>query len=271
MTPSIFITGCSTGIGRATAFRFAASGWNVVATMRDPAAADGLEALPNVLVLPLDVTDPAAIDAAAAQAEKTFGTPDAIVNNAGYAALGALEAIAPAEIERQFETNVFGLIATTRAFLPRFRARGSGTIVNISSIVGRVGYPLGSIYNASKFAVEGFSEALSYEVAEFGGRVRIIEPGLIRSDFGSRSMMVAHDPALAAYGRLMGALGRASQAFAAAAEPPEIVADAVWEAVNDPSERLRYPAGAAAESALQDRARLDDAALKKTILQRFAL
>lgn len=159
----------------------------------------------------------------------------------------------------------------TKAILPLFRQRASGTIVNISSIVGRVAYPLGSLYNASKFAVEGFSEALSYEVAAFGGRVRVVQPGLIQSEFASRSMVFSHDPSLSEYSELVSALGAKSQEFAESAEPAEIVAKAVWDAIHCETDQLRFPAGLAAEAALDERSALADVALMASIRQKFGI
>ena len=176
---SVLITGASAGIGKTTAQLFQQKGWNVVATMRSLDAGKDLAALPNVLVTRLDVTDEASIATAVQAAEQRFGGIDVLVNNAGYGVYGLLEATSVESIQRQFETNVVGLLATTRAVLPLMRRNKSGIVVNIGSIAGKMTYPLGTMYNGTKFAVEGISEALRFELREIGVRVKLIEPGSI--------------------------------------------------------------------------------------------
>ncbi|MEM0947399.1 MAG: SDR family oxidoreductase [Pseudomonadota bacterium] len=267
--PTILITGTSSGIGRATARHFASKGWNVAATMRNPNDARDLAG--DMLVLPLDVTVRESIDKAVADAVDVFGSLDVVVNNAGYAAIGALEAISADQIKQQFAVNVFGTMGVTQAVLPLFRRQGGGVIVNISSIVGRFTYPLGTVYDASKFAIEGFSEALRFELEAIGARIKIVEPGLIASDFGTRSMQFAHDPALRAYQPLVDAMRSMAAKFAEMAEPAEVVAEAVWCAATDGTETLRYPAGSAAHNALADRDTLDDLTFYAKTKDRFGL
>jgi NAD(P)-dependent dehydrogenase (short-subunit alcohol dehydrogenase family) len=206
MTQTILITGTSSGLGRATAKLFHARGWNVVATMRTPENETELTTLDNVLVTRLDVQDPGSIASAVDSGLARFGRIDALVNNAGYGAYGPLEATPIDKIHRQFDVNVMGLLATTKALLPHFRANRSGTIVNISSMGGRVTFPLGTLYHGTKFAVEGLSEALHYELAPFGVGVKIVEPGGIRTDFGGRSFDFTHDPTLTEYQPLVDAV-----------------------------------------------------------------
>jgi NAD(P)-dependent dehydrogenase (short-subunit alcohol dehydrogenase family) len=185
---TVFITGASIGIGRATAELFQSKGWNVVATMRNPeagAAVSGnsnpaLAELENVLVTKLDVNDQASIDSAIAAAIARFGSIDVLVNNAGFGIYGILEATSLDQLRQQFETNVIGLLATTKAVIPGFRKQHSGVIVNIGSIAGRISLPAGTPYNGSKFAVEGITEALSYEMRAIGVRVKLVEPGFIK-------------------------------------------------------------------------------------------
>jgi NAD(P)-dependent dehydrogenase (short-subunit alcohol dehydrogenase family) len=171
---SVLITGCSTGIGRATAARLAASGWTVYATARRP---ETLADLTGCRTLALDVTDEASMQAAVAEA----GDVGALVNNAGYGLSGALETLPLHEVRRQFETNVFGLLRLTQLVLPGMRRAGGGTIVNISSMGGRLVFPGGGAYHATKFAVEALSDALRMEVKGFGIDVVCVEPGLIQS------------------------------------------------------------------------------------------
>ncbi|HYG84728.1 MAG TPA: oxidoreductase [Azospirillum sp.] len=188
--PVWFITGCSTGFGRELARLVLERGGRVVATARDRAKVEDLTAghPERALALALDVTDAGQIAAAVAEAERAFGRIDVLVNNAGYGYLCAVEEGEEAEIRAMFDTNVFGLAALTRAVLPGMRARRSGHIVNISSQGGLVGFPGSGYYAATKFAVEGLSEALSKEVAPLGIRVLLVEPGPFRTDWAGRSL-----------------------------------------------------------------------------------
>jgi NAD(P)-dependent dehydrogenase (short-subunit alcohol dehydrogenase family) len=256
---TILITGASSGIGKATARRFQTEGWNVVATMRDPSAGADLVALDNVLVTRLDVTNPGSIAAAVAAGINRFGKIDVLLNNAGYGAYGPLEAFSMDRIRRQFDTNVIGLLEVTKAVLPHMRANRSGTIVNISSIGGQITFPLGTLYHGTKFAVEGLSEALHYELEPLGIRVRIIEPGMIKTDFGGRSFDFAMDESLPDYGPTAAAMGRLFGKLAVNPSSPDIVAAVIWEAASDTSERLRYRAGTDAHALLDDRKAQDDA------------
>lgn len=266
---TILITGASSGIGKATAQHFQAAGWNVVATMRDPSAGADLRRLDNVLVTRLDVTDSAAITDAVADGLARFGRIDVLLNNAGYGAYGPLEAFSMDRIRRQFDTNVIGVLETTKAVLPHMRANRAGTIVNVSSIGGRITFPLGTLYHGAKFAVEGLSEALHYELEPFGVRVRIIEPGMIKTDFGGRSFDFAMDDATSEYAPTAEAMGRLFGALAADPSPPELVADVIWEAVHEPGGRLRFRAGADAHRLLDDRDAQDDDAFIGGVKQRM--
>src|SRR5258708_3354641 len=181
MKQTILITGTSTGLGRTTARFFAARGWNVVATMRRPETEAELTHLENVLVTRLDVQDLASIGAAIAEGIKRFGRIDALLNNAGFGLFGLFEGTPREKIQEQFDVNVFGVMDTTRAILPHFRQNRAGIILNVSSGAGVFTLPMISLYCASKFALEGFSEALSYEVGSQGITVKIIEPGGILS------------------------------------------------------------------------------------------
>ena len=243
MTSTILITGSSTGIGRATAERFARDGWNVAATMRDPADGAAFADADNVLVTSLDVTDEASITAAVAATIDRFGSIDVLVNNAGYAAYGAIEATSMEAIRRQLDTNVVGLLAVTKAVLPHFRGQASGTIVNVSSPAGKIGFPLGTLYCGSKHAVEGMSEAMSYELGAIGVRMKIVEPGAIRTDFATRSFHMTVDDDMAEYAGLSAAIAGSFATIDEGASPPEVVADVIHAAVTDGSDQLRYTAG----------------------------
>jgi NAD(P)-dependent dehydrogenase (short-subunit alcohol dehydrogenase family) len=241
MSKTVLITGSSSGIGRATAEHFAREGWNVMATMRRPEQAAEWPQAPVIHVMRLDVTDPQSIREAIDAAIGRCGAIDAVVNNAGYGMVGAFEASTPEQVERQLATNVVGLMNVTRQIIPHFRERRAGTIVNLSSMGGRVTFPFYSVYHASKWAVEGFSESLSYELAPFGIRVKIIEPGAIKTDFYDRSQDVTAKAGLTAYDDL---LAKAMPVFGrtgATAPGPELVARAIFRAASDDSWRLRYP------------------------------
>ena len=271
MTQTILITGASSGIGKATALHFQARGWNVAATMRKPEDGSDLDALDNVFVTRLDVTDPTSITSAAAATAGRFGAIDALLNNAGYGAYGPLESFEMERIRRQFDTNVIGLLEVTKTVLPYMRARKSGTVVNISSIGGQMTFPLGTLYHGTKFAVEGMSESLHYELETVGIKVKIVEPGMIATEFSGRSFDFANDPAMDEYqpivGAFMGAMGNSGMEPSA----PELVAEVIWNAVTDGSNRLRYRAGADAEALLTHRKDADDATFIAGIKQQFGL
>ena len=256
---TILVTGASSGIGEATARHFQAQGWNVVATMRSPDKAGALAELDNVQVGRLDVTDPRSINDAVAAAIGRFGRIDVLLNNAGYGAYGALEAFSMERIRRQFDTNVIGLMEVTKAVLPHMRENRAGTIINISSIGGQITFPLGTLYHGTKFAVEGLSEALHYELEPFGIRVRIVEPGMIKTNFGGSSFDFAMDESLSDYAPMAEAMGRVFGKLASDPSAPETVAEVIWEAANDTGDRLRYRAGADAVELLDSRKAEDDA------------
>ncbi len=244
--PVVLITGSSSGIGKATALYFAQRGWQVVATMRTVAKAPrDIQEQSNITLLPLDVTDHTSIDRAIQDTLQLFGKIDAIVNNAGYGAVGAFEAATEEQIRRQFDTNVFGLMNVVRGILPHFRARKQGTIINVASMGGRITFPIYSIYHGTKWAVEGFSESLQYEVAQFGIRVKIIEPGAISTDFYDRSMDVLRKDGLTDYDRYVDVAFKNSQAEGEKAPGPEVVARTIFIAATDNSNRLRYVTGSA--------------------------
>lgn len=259
MQRTVLITGTSSGLGRATAQLFHAHGWNVIATMRTPAPETELTQLPGTLVTRLDVQDPTSIQAAVAAGLAQFGRIDALVNNAGYGAYGPLEVTPFEKIRRQFDVNVLGLLATTQALLPHFRAQRSGTIVNISSVGGRLAFPLGTLYHGTKFAVEGLSESLHYELAPLGIRVKVVEPGGINTDFGGRSLDFSNEPALPEYQALVqgvvGAMGPMMANGSSAAQ----IAGVVYAAATDGTDQLRYAAGADAQQLLAARRSADDA------------
>lgn len=260
MASTVLITGASTGIGKETAKYFQARGWNVAATMRSPEKESELTALDNVLVTRLDVTDSASIADAVNATIEEFGQIDALVNNAGYGAYGPLEAFDMDGIRRQFDTNVIGLLEVTKAVLPHMRAQKSGTVVNISSIGGKMTFPLGTLYHGTKFAVEGLSEALHYELETLGIKMKIVEPGMIETDFGGRSFDFRNDEALEEYQPVVQRLmaGFAAAAQSGGASKPVVVADVIYTAVTDGTSTLRYTAGDDAAVYMANRKAQDD-------------
>ncbi|MFN2298874.1 MAG: SDR family oxidoreductase [Anaerolineales bacterium] len=245
-TKTVLITGASSGIGMETALYFHERKWNVVATMRNPDKRRTPlheKGLPDLVHL--DVMDEKSIRTAVEYADKKYGRIDVLVNNAGYAMYGLFEAVTKEQAARQFETNIFGLMAVTREVLPHFRKQKDGVLINVASMGGRIGFPLYSIYNATKWAVEGFSESLSYELAALGVRVKIVEPGVIKTDFYDRSMDKAGEGPLADDYR--GILKRARPNVGGAAgmsgSEPSAVARVIYRAATDGGRRLRYVAG----------------------------
>jgi NADP-dependent 3-hydroxy acid dehydrogenase YdfG len=271
MSQTILITGASSGIGKATAKHFQEKGWNVVATMRSPEKGTELSGLDNVLITRLDVLDPASIASAVEAGLERFGKIDVLLNNAGYGAYGPLEAFSSERIRRQFDTNVIGLLEVTKAILPHFRAQKSGVIVNISSIGGKTTFPFGTLYHGTKFAVEGLSEALHYELEPIGIKVKIIEPGMIATDFGGRSFDMANDESLVEYQETLQKLVAAFGPLAANASPPSVVAEVIWTAVTDGTATLRYTAGEDARDLIANRKALDDEAFIGGVKAQFGM
>lgn len=240
---TVFITGSSSGIGKATALYFAQKGWNVAATMRTPAKETELTKLPNVKLFRLDVLDPVSIQQALTDARTAFGGIDVLVNNAGYGAVGVFEAATPEQVQRQFDTNVFGVMNVIREILPYFRQKREGTIINVTSMGGLITFPIYSIYHGTKWAVEGFTEALSFELRPFNIRVKNIEPGAIKTDFYDRSQDLLQKDGLTAYDDYVRVTLANSQKAGADAPGPDVVAEKIFVAANDRSFRLRYPVG----------------------------
>lgn len=265
---TVFITGTSSGIGRETAKLFQKKGWQVIASMRKPELENELNRLPNLKVVECDVTEPAGIDSALAEGLKAFGKIDVLVNNAGYYTVGVLEAATLPQIQKQLDTNLLGLIAVSKAFIPHFRQNRSGVIINLSSIAGLITVPLQTLYHATKWGVEGFSEALQYELRQFNIRVKIIEPGVIATDFFGRSMTMVSDDDLPEYKEYCRNVTGNIFANAKKASAPQIVAETVFRAATDGRKRMRYPTGYLKEMTLLSRLlpnRLFRALLRKTM------
>lgn len=241
---TIFITGTSTGIGKATAKFFHAQGWRVIATMRNPAAENELTQLENVIILPLDVTNPAQIASTVKEA-LSLTDIDIVVNNAGYGLLGSLEALSDENIVRQNETNFLGTVRVTKALIPYFREHKKGMFINVTSIGGHTGFPFTSIYNGTKWAVEGWSESLSTELSMFNISVKTVAPSATKTELFSHNA----DVQLLPY--YNGAEQKLLNAINLAATPDEIAA-VIYEAATDEKDQLRYFAGKNAQ-AIYDR------------------
>ncbi|MGH2922726.1 MAG: oxidoreductase [Solirubrobacterales bacterium] len=247
----VLITGCSTGIGRATAERLDADGWTVYATARKTDSIEDLKGK-GCETLALDVTDEGSMERAVESIEREHGSVGALVNNAGYSQSGAVETIPIDSVRRQFETNVFGLMRMCQLVLPGMRKAGAGRIVNISSMGGKLTFPGGGVYHATKHAVEALSDALRFEVAGFGIDVVVIEPGLIVTNFGeaavgSMAEVDDHGP----YGEFNTQVGRLTAGayeggLARFGGPPETVAAKIVKAIETRRPATRYKVTASA-------------------------
>lgn len=254
MTKTIFITGTSAGIGKATAKLFAKRGWKVIATMRRPQNETELNLLSNVTLLPLDVTN---LDQIKETTQKALamGNIDVVFNNAGYALFGALEAMTDEQIVAQMETNFLGVVRVTQAFIPYFRERRTGLFITTGSSAGLMGFPVSSMYNASKWALEGWSESLSYELNEVGVGIKTIEPGLVATEIVDRSVVVSH-PAYENLANKFSALLTYGEDTTSA----EQIAEVVYGAATDGTNTLRYVCGEDAKTLYAQRlANGDDA------------
>ena len=246
MAKTWFITGTSTGFGYQFVELLLKKGEKVVATARNLEKLKSFGLHDNLLTLTLDVTKPADIKAAVQKAIHKFGTIDVLVNNAGYGMVGAIEESEMNAVRKMFETNVFGLMELTQEFLPHFRKQKHGHIVNMSSVAGVVGTPGFGMYNSTKHAVEGFSEALSHELAPFNVRVTLIEPGPFRTDFANRSL--ATMPEMVEYAETVGKTRAALSGYADGKQPGDPVAAAhiIFDLVNSANPPLRLPLGKSA-------------------------
>jgi len=236
---TIFITGASTGLGKTVAQLFAGRGWNVIATMRNTEAATGLSQLDNVTLLPLDVTNPEQIRDTVTKALE-ISEIDVVFNNAGYGLIGPLEALDDDQILRQIDTNLVGVIRVTKAFIPYFRKKGQGMFITTTSIGGLIAFPLGSTYHATKWALEGWSESLAFELNTFGIDIKTVSPGGIKTDFISRSLDTATQPE---YEPMIQKMFSSTEAMMEGASEPEAIAEVVYEAATDGKQQLRYVAG----------------------------
>ena len=263
-TGAVLITGCSTGIGRATAEHLAAKGHIVYATARKPESLSDLEAK-GIRTLALDVTEEESMAAAVKAVEDAEGAVGALVNNAGYSQSGAVESVKLDDIRSQFETNVFGLIRMSQLVLPGMRRQGHGRIVNVGSMGGKLVFPGGGVYHATKFAVEAISDAMRFEVKGFGVDVVLIEPGLITTEFaaaavGALNRGTTDDGPYGEFNQAVadGTTGAYSGPTAKLGGPPEAVAKVIEKAITTGRPRTRYKVTASARLIMGQRKLLTD-------------
>lgn len=263
---TIFITGSSSGLGRATAKLFASKGWKVIATMRNPDKETELDKLSGVVLLPLDVTDPKQIKETVDKA--VTGGVDVVFNNAGYGMAGPLEGLTDEQIVRMVDTNMMGAIRTTKAFIPYFRERRAGLFINTTSIGGLITVPFNSMYHATKWALEGWSESMAFELKQFGIGLKTVEPGGMKTDFFTRSFDTGRHQA---YDKLV------DKVMSVITDPKQIetysspvqIAEVVYAAATDGKDQLRYVAGEDARATYAMRLQVGDEAFRKAMEQQF--
>jgi len=236
---TIFITGASTGLGKATARLFLSKGWKVIATMRSPEKETELNELPNVVLLPLDVTKTEQIQETVQKALE-LGPVDVVFNNAGYGLVGAVESHSEQQIRAQFDTNFFGTLEVIRAFIPYFREQQKGLFINTTSLCGLVSNPQSAVYNASKWALQGLAESMSYDLAQFGIGIKNVAPGGIKTEF-MKGMQVTEDKA---YEKTMAKMMEGfNDGTLMEFTEAEAIAEVVYRAATDNKDQLTYPAG----------------------------
>ncbi len=248
MKKTILITGSNSGIGKITTEYFAERNWQVIATMRNTEKAGSLKEHPNISIYQLDVTDTESIQKAKEAILNDFGKIDVIVNNAGFGCYGAFEPTTESEIDRQIAVNIKGVMMVTKVFLEHFRKNRAGLFINISSIAGLVSYPLASMYVCSKWAVEGFTEAIFYELRPLNVRVKLVEPGGFKTNFQLEGISWSNDETMPEYHEATQKTIETRKERQPDMPDPIAVAEKIFEAANDESERLRYLVGDDAES-----------------------
>ncbi|TWI94794.1 NADP-dependent 3-hydroxy acid dehydrogenase YdfG [Mucilaginibacter frigoritolerans] len=261
MQKTIFITGASAGLGKATAKLFQQKGWNVIATMRNPEKETELTQLKNVSLLPLDVTNLEQIKTAVAKAISLHSI-DVVFNNAGYGLMGAMEALSDEQILKQINTNLLGVLRVAQAFIPHFREKKSGLFISTTSIGGLFTFPLHSIYHAAKFAIEGWSEGMSFELGLHNIGIKTIAPGGIATDFIGRSLDKSSHTS---YQEIENKLFAAIDGMMQSASTAEQIAEVVYEAATDGKDQIRYVAGEDAKALYARRLEIGNEEFRKEI------
>lgn len=260
---TIFITGASTGLGKAAAKLFATKGWNVIATMRKPENEKELNLIDNITLLPLDVTNPAQI-IETSQKAIALSNIDVVFNNAGYGLMGPLEATSDAQLVRQLDTNILGVIRVTQAFIPYFREKQQGLFISTTSIGGLITFPFSSVYHATKWALEGWSESMAFELNKIGVGIKTVSPGGIQTDFLSRSADITAHPTYDKWIEKMFSAINVDHFT-----PAQQIADVVYEAATDGKTQLRYVAGEDAKALYAQRLQLGDETFRKLMEQTY--
>lgn len=248
---TIFITGASAGLGKATAKLFQSEGWRVIATMRTPEKETELNQLDNVILLPLDITDLQQVNETV-NAALQLGSIDVVFNNAGYGLLGSLEASSDEQITAQIEANFTGVLRVTKAFIPYFKSRREGLFITTTSVCGLTSNPLSAVYNATKWALEGWSECMSYELAEFNIGIKTVAPGGIKSNYMNVMQMATHPDYEGLSQRMAAAFTDRLLTFTT----PEKIAAVVFEAATDGKDQMTYVAGEDAKALVTKRQQL---------------
>lgn len=267
MSKRIFITGASTGLGKATAKLFASKEWHVVATMRTPEKENELNKLENIALLPLDVTQVNQIKSASEKAI-AMGPIDVVFNNAGYGLAGPFEGASDDQLIRQLNTNLLGVMRVTQSFIPHFREKKNGLFITTTSIGGLITLPFNSVYHATKWGLEGWSESLAFELNPHGIGVKTVSPGGISTDFAGRSLdMTTHDSYNESMQKVMSVfMDPERQKNHSTAEQ---IAEVVFEAATDGKKKLRYPAGEDAKAMYAQRNSVGDERFREGIRATF--
>lgn len=267
MTKTIFITGASSGLGKATAKLFAEHGWNVIATMRKPEQETELNTFKNITLLPLDVTNTEQIKTTVEKAI-TFGDIDVVFNNAGYGLGGVFEATTDEQLTRQINTNLLGVMRVTQAFIPHFREKQSGLFVSTTSIGSLMAFPFFSVYHATKWALEGWSESLAFELGSHGIQVKTVSPGGILTDFAGRSLdMSMHSAYADDLQKLTNVMSNPERQKTYSTA--EQIAEVVYEAATDGKNKLRYVAGEDAKAMYAQRQEVGDEVFRVGVKEQF--
>ena len=265
MSKTIFITGASSGLGKETAILFQSKGWNVIATMRNPEKEKELSKLENIVLYELDVTNLKQIKEVVNKAIEN-NKVDVVFNNAGYGLMGALEAVSDEQISLQINTNLLGVIRVTKAFIPYFRYKKEGLFISTTSIGGSLAFPLHSLYQATKFGLEGWSESMSFELNQNNIRIKTIAPGAIATNFAGRSMDKSFfEPYQELENKLFGNVDAMMSEAATAAQ----IAEKVYEAATDGKDKIKYIAGEDAKKMFETRKDIGSEQFRKMIRKQF--
>lgn len=244
MNKTILITGASSGLGKATAKLFASKSWTVIAAIRNPEKETELTQFPNIHLLKLDISNRKQIAEVAEKAE-SISPVDVLINNAAYGLMGAFEGTTNEQLEQQINTNFLGTMLVTKAFLPYFRKRKSGTIITVTSSTANIPYPFVAVYAATKSALETWTEGMSYELNDFGMTIKTIVPAYMQTNFGSNAQVVSHQDYQEVFSQYIGEMMEDSSAKQ---DTPESIAEVVYEAATDNKKKLHYTAGNLATS-----------------------